>query len=227
MNVRQNDVGDPSGAGRAGSRVTTALVVGGAWPALAELIRPAVDRVELRRIADLHDGDGVGANVIVLPTLAAVRELRALAVLPAPRPPVLVVTPAIAPGDVLTVLRSGVRSILVEGQYTRADLLDAVRATAAGQTRLSAGPLAAVVDHVQTGPVGGAEPDRPLLTPRELEILELIAGGETNTTIAQRLALAEKTVRNRVSQIYLKLHVDNRDGAVLWWLGNAEAADRR
>ncbi|HTI21842.1 MAG TPA: response regulator transcription factor [Kutzneria sp.] len=203
--------------------MTTAIVVSGALPGLAELIRPAVDRVELRRLADLHDGDGVGANVIVLPTLAAVRELVALAVLPAPRPPVLVVTPAIVPGDVLTVLRSGVRSILVEGQYTRADLLDAVRATAAGHSRLSAGPLAAVVDHVQTRPAAEPEPGRQLLTRRELEILELIAAGESNVVIAQRLALAEKTVRNRVSQIYLKLRVGNRNEAVLWWLGHADA----
>ncbi|GAA4263311.1 LuxR C-terminal-related transcriptional regulator [Dactylosporangium darangshiense] len=211
-------------ASRARPPVTTALVLGGAGHKLAELIRPAVDNVEVRRLADVLDGDGAGANLIVLPTLAAVRELAALAALPAPRPPVLVVTPAIGPGDVLTVLRSGVRSILIEGQYTLADLLDAVRATAAGHSRLSSGPLAAVIDHVQTGPAGSwPPPTRQLLTRRELDIMELLAAGEANAAIARRLALAEKTVRNRVSQIYLKLKVNNRDEAMLWWAGRAGA----
>ncbi|MGI5240215.1 LuxR C-terminal-related transcriptional regulator [Dactylosporangium sp. CA-139066] len=205
--------------------MATALVIGGAGDALAELIRPAVQRVEVRRLAEVRDGDGAAANLIVLPTPAAVRELAALAALPAPRPPMLVVTPAISPAEVLTVLRSGVRSILVDGQYTLADLLDAVRATAAGHSRLSPGPLAAVVDHVQTRPVEmGPDPARSILTPRELDIMELLVAGEANGAIAERLALAEKTVRNRVSQIYLKLRVSTRDEAVLWWVGRVDTA---
>jgi DNA-binding NarL/FixJ family response regulator len=50
----------------------------------------------------------------------------------------------------------------------------------------------------------------PELTPRELEMLELIAGGLDNPTIARRLFLSEKTVRNRVSAILTKLHARSR-----------------
>ncbi|MER7275775.1 response regulator transcription factor [Dactylosporangium sp. NPDC000244] len=199
--------------------MTKVLVVSGAGHALAELIRPAADSVEVRPLIDVLGGDAPAVDVIVLHTLAPVRELAALATLPGPRPPVLIVTHAIVPGDVLTALRSGARSLLVEGQYTRADLLDAVHATAAGHSRLSPIPLSVVVDHVQSRPTElGPGPFRQPLTRRELDIMELLAAGEPNAAIAHRLALAEKTVRNRVSQIYLKLQVSNRTEAIVHWL---------
>jgi DNA-binding NarL/FixJ family response regulator len=52
------------------------------------------------------------------------------------------------------------------------------------------------------------------LTPREREILELIATGAPNLAIATRLILSEKTVRNNVSNIFTKLHVTDRAAAV-------------
>ncbi|WP_433055720.1 LuxR C-terminal-related transcriptional regulator [Dactylosporangium sp. CS-033363] len=199
--------------------MTKVLVISGTGHALAELIRPVADGVEVRPIVDVLGGNTPAADVIVLHTLSPVRELAALATLPGPRPPVLIVAHAIVPGDVLTALRSGARSILVEGQYTRTDLLDAVIATAAGHSRLSPGPLSVVVDHVQSRPPEhGSGPFRQPLTQRELDIMELIAAGEPNAVIAERLALAEKTVRNRVSQIYLKLQVNNRTEAIVHWL---------
>jgi DNA-binding NarL/FixJ family response regulator len=199
--------------------VTKVLVVSGAGHALAELVRPAADDVEVRPLVEVLAGIGAGVDLLVLHTTAAVRELAALAALPGPRPPVLIVTNGIVPGDVLTALRSGARSILVDGQYTRADLLDAVRATAAGHSRISPAPLSVLVDHVQTRPAElGPGSFRQPLTRRELDIMELLAAGEANGAIADRLQLAEKTVRNRVSQIYLKLHVSSRTEAIVCWL---------
>ncbi|MGI5246931.1 LuxR C-terminal-related transcriptional regulator [Dactylosporangium sp. CA-139066] len=199
--------------------MTKVLVVSGAGHALAELVRPAADAVEVRPLAEVLAAGGGGADLIVLHTTAAVRELAALAASPAPRPPVLIVTNGIVPGDVLTALRSGARSILIDGQYTRADLHDAVRATAAGHSRLSPSALSVLVDHVQSRPLEhGPGPFRQPLTRRELDIMELLAAGEPNGSIADRLDLAEKTVRNRVSQIYLKLQVNNRTEAIVHWL---------
>lgn len=53
------------------------------------------------------------------------------------------------------------------------------------------------------------------LTQREGEILELLAEGSSNQDIARRLEIAEKTVRNRLSTIFSKLHVNNRTEAAL------------
>ena len=55
----------------------------------------------------------------------------------------------------------------------------------------------------------------PELTPREREILTLMAKGDVNATIARRLGLSEKTVRNNVSNIFTKLRVTNRAAAVV------------
>jgi DNA-binding CsgD family transcriptional regulator len=61
------------------------------------------------------------------------------------------------------------------------------------------------------------------LSSREAEIIALIAAGHTNGLIAQRLFLAEKTVKNHVNKIYAKLGAASRSDAVARWL--ADAAD--
>jgi DNA-binding NarL/FixJ family response regulator len=53
------------------------------------------------------------------------------------------------------------------------------------------------------------------LTPREREVLALLAVGEPNKAIARRLAISAKTVGNHVEHIYAKLGVGNRAGAAL------------
>jgi DNA-binding CsgD family transcriptional regulator len=60
-----------------------------------------------------------------------------------------------------------------------------------------------------------AAPAFPVLSSREHDILELIAGGLSNPAIAQRLALSEKTVRNNVSSIIAKLRVADRAEAIV------------
>ncbi|MBN6057079.1 response regulator transcription factor, partial [Nonomuraea sp. RK-328] len=55
----------------------------------------------------------------------------------------------------------------------------------------------------------------PQLTPREREILSLIAAGRSNPQIASALFLSPKTVRNNVSNIFAKLHVADRTEAIV------------
>jgi DNA-binding NarL/FixJ family response regulator len=56
------------------------------------------------------------------------------------------------------------------------------------------------------------------LSKRESEVMDLIARGESNGQIAQRLFLSEKTVKNHVNRIYAKLGVDSRVTAIGLWL---------
>jgi DNA-binding NarL/FixJ family response regulator len=60
------------------------------------------------------------------------------------------------------------------------------------------------------------ELEAPKLTERELEIITALSRGCANKEIARDLAISEKTVRNHVSNIYKKLHVYDRLGAVLY-----------
>ncbi len=52
------------------------------------------------------------------------------------------------------------------------------------------------------------------LTPREMEVLELLATGDTNQAIAEKLVITVRTVKKHASNIYGKLNVDNRTQAV-------------
>jgi DNA-binding NarL/FixJ family response regulator len=54
------------------------------------------------------------------------------------------------------------------------------------------------------------------LTPRELDVLKLIAGGLCNRDIAQELAISEKTVKNHINNIFSKLHIYDRSQAILY-----------
>ncbi len=54
-----------------------------------------------------------------------------------------------------------------------------------------------------------------LLTPRERDLVELIAQGRDNAQIAARLSLSEKTVRNHITRIFAKLEVENRSQAIV------------
>jgi DNA-binding NarL/FixJ family response regulator len=58
------------------------------------------------------------------------------------------------------------------------------------------------------------------LSTREIEVMSMIAGGQTNPEIAAHLFLAEKTVKNHVRRIYSKLGVHNRPAAIAHWLAN-------
>jgi DNA-binding NarL/FixJ family response regulator len=71
---------------------------------------------------------------------------------------------------------------------------------------------------------GGGGPQR--LSAREVEVMSLIADGQTNGEIAARLFLAEKTVKNHVRRIYSKLGVGSRPAAIAYWRQAADPAHR-
>lgn len=88
--------------------------------------------------------------------------------------------------------------------------LDAARRAFA---RLGAAPDAARVDALARGAAGGGA---HRLTPRELQVLRLVATGKTNKAIAAALSLSEKTVDRHLSNIFTKLNVPSRAGAVAY-----------
>ncbi|MFE6719806.1 response regulator [Streptomyces albidoflavus] len=106
-------------------------------------------------------------------------------------------------------------------QINGADLVSAVRTVASGTSMLDPRTTARVMARLRGGPADSrpAEPEQPSvldrLSPREREILELIGEGLTNREIAERLYLAEKTVKNRISAILSKLGVGRRIQAAM------------
>jgi len=94
-------------------------------------------------------------------------------------------------------------------------MLRAIRAVAHGESLL--GPsVAHKVMHRFSALPGKQTPLVDDLTPRELEVLKLIAGGLCNRDIAQQLTISEKTVKNHINNIFSKLHINDRSQAILY-----------
>ena len=93
------------------------------------------------------------------------------------------------------------------------DLVDTVRRVAAGQSMLDPAMTAAVLERVRNGPPKDKELEA--LTAQEQKILELIGEGLTNRQIAERMFLAEKTVKNYVSHLLAKLGLERRTQAAV------------
>jgi two-component system, NarL family, response regulator DevR len=99
-------------------------------------------------------------------------------------------------------------------QVRGTDLVSAVRLVAAGQSLLDPAVTQRVIERIRQGP---QEPDElRSLTDQERRILELVAEGLTNRQIAERMYLAEKTVKNYVSSILAKLGLERRTQAAVF-----------
>jgi DNA-binding NarL/FixJ family response regulator len=99
-------------------------------------------------------------------------------------------------------------------QIKGTDLVDAIRKVAAGQSLLDPAVTARVLERLRKGP----EEDERLarLTDQERKILDLIAEGLTNRQIAEQMYLAEKTIKNYVSNLLAKLGMDRRTEAAVY-----------
>jgi two-component system, NarL family, response regulator YdfI len=142
-------------------------------------------------------------------TLANLQALNASS-----RPPACVVLTDDGPeGWVAEVLRAGIRAILPR-QASGSEIVAAVEAAATGLVVLHRdlvdSLLPAVSPHTRDLPA----PAQQALTPREIEVLGMIAEGVGNKTIAWRLGISEHTVKFHVGSIFAKLNASSRTEAV-------------
>jgi two-component system response regulator DevR len=93
-------------------------------------------------------------------------------------------------------------------------LVDSIRQVAMGRSLIAPEVIARVMDRVRNGTPNDAK--LASLTDREREVLDLIAEGLTNRQIAERLFLAEKTVKNYVSSLLAKLSMQRRTQAAVF-----------
>jgi DNA-binding NarL/FixJ family response regulator len=119
---------------------------------------------------------------------------------------VLVLTTYDTDADVLPALKAGATGYLLKDS-PRAELFRAVRAAHRGESVLAPSVAARLVTQLRT-------PAQDTLSDRELEVLSLIAQGETNRGTAARLFISEATVKTHLLHIYEKLDVNDRAAAV-------------
>ena len=100
-------------------------------------------------------------------------------------------------------------------QIRGSDLVGAVRTVAAGGSLLDPRTTAQVMERLRSGPAADQSDPLAELTDREREILDLIGEGLTNRQIGERLFLAEKTIKNYVSNLLAKLGMERRTQAAV------------
>ncbi|MEU7905111.1 response regulator transcription factor [Actinoplanes sp. NPDC049118] len=112
---------------------------------------------------------------------------------------------------VFATLRAGASGFLLK-DIRPADLADAVRVVARGEALLASTVTRRLLDRFAAGLPAGPGPDRRLdpLTPREAEVLTLVARALTNAEIAERLFLTQATVKTHISAILTKLGLRDR-----------------
>ena len=152
-------------------------------------------------LMDLHLGASTGVE--------ATREIARLH----PEVGVLVVTMMDDDDSVFAAMRAGARGYLLKGAAPT-EIERAIRAVANGEVILGAAIAGQAVSFLAGARNTGPTPF-PDLTDREREVLDLVARGLDNATIARRLSLSPKTVRNHLSNILTKLQVPDRAQAIV------------
>jgi DNA-binding NarL/FixJ family response regulator len=130
-----------------------------------------------------------------------------------PAPAVIVLTMFEDDDSVFAAMRAGARGYLLKGAE-QDEIVRAIRAVAAGEAIFGPEIASRVIAHFATGG-GSVNASFPQLTDREREVLEMVAAGKGNATIAHELAISLKTVRNHVSNIFTKLQVSDRAAAIV------------
>jgi DNA-binding NarL/FixJ family response regulator len=191
--------------------MTAALLV---RPRQSELTVAVVDDHPVSALLSLVDGITLvptpeAADVLIVGSVAALHRARRSA----PDAAALVITASDDGDSVFGAMRAGARGYLLE-DASRDDLVRAIRGVAAGEMILGPAIAARLTELMirQSQPARHPFPD---LTTREREILDLIAQGKDNGTIARQLFLAPKTVRNNISLIFSKLGVAGRSAAIV------------
>ncbi len=184
-----------------------------------ELVGEAATGEEAVRLAEELLADVVLMD-LKMPGIGGIEATRAI-VGRNPHTGVIMVTMFEDDESVFAALKAGARGYVLK-DADRGMLLRAIRAVARGEALLGAPIARRVLEQFSVPPPMPAPPrlerSSPLfdeLTPRELEVLRLIAQGLKNREISERLVISEKTVGNHISNIFVKLQVNDRSQAIV------------
>jgi DNA-binding NarL/FixJ family response regulator len=148
-----------------------------------------------------------------MPDVSGFEATRAI-VTTSPHIRILVLTMSDDEESIFSALRAGARGYLLKGSG-REEILRAIRAVAAGEAIFGSGVTPRIVSFLTDPHFAGGPPELAGLSSREREILDLMAAGHNNTSIAGELFINQKTVRNYITNIFSKLQVADRSEAIV------------
>jgi DNA-binding NarL/FixJ family response regulator len=151
-----------------------------------------------------------------MPGLTGVETTRRISGM-SPLARVVVLTISADDEDVMNAVMAGACGYLLK-DASIGQLLAGIRAAAAGESLISPQIAAKLLQRLRAGGADevAAETIRAELSDRELEVLRLIANGKDNAEIAKELFISPKTVKNHISNILMKLQIDNRIQAAVY-----------
>jgi DNA-binding NarL/FixJ family response regulator len=172
-----------------------------------EVVGEAADGSETVRLAERHKPDVILLD-LEMPNLDGVATLEKLRDIGS-ETRTIVFTAYDTDERILGALRAGARGYLLKGA-SRTEIFDAIRTVYSGGSLLGPAVTTRLLEHIEQGD----EQERSnSLTPRELEVLALLARGRRNSEIADALFVSERTVKFHVSSIFGKLGAENRTEA--------------
>ncbi len=174
-----------------------------------EIVGEAADGMEAARLAADLLPDLVLMD-LTMPKGGGIEATRRIAA-SVPATAVLILTVSENRDDLLDALKAGARGYVLKGVPSDG-LVHAVRAVSNGEVYITPALATSILHEMTTG--DKADPIEQL-TPRERDILELVAEGRTNREIGEQLFLAEKTVKHYMTNVLQKLHVRSRVEAAL------------
>jgi DNA-binding NarL/FixJ family response regulator len=135
----------------------------------------------------------------------------------APLTRVVVLTISDQDGDVMNAILAGACGYLLKDSSIQ-ELMRGINAAAIGESLISPHIAAKVLQRVRASMTlpDAAESIRTELSDREIEVLKLIANGKDNADIAAELCISPKTVKNHISNILMKLQIQNRIQAAVY-----------
>ncbi|MET0481245.1 MAG: response regulator transcription factor [Mycetocola sp.] len=164
--------------------------------ALAQEHRPDIVLMDLRMpVADGAELDGAAATARIIDTVPGTR--------------VLILTTYETDDHILGAIEAGASGYLLKAA-PQEEILAGVRSVVGGQTVLAPAIAAKLVARMRQDKL----PARPKLSTRELEVLRLVAAGDSNPAIAKRLFISEATVKTHLLHVFEKLGVSDRTRAV-------------
>src|SRR6187200_1432330 len=151
-----------------------------------------------------------------MPGMGGVEATRHISTI-APLTRVVMLTISDQDNDVIDAILAGACGYLLKDSSIQ-ELIAGIRAASAGESLISPTIAAKVLQRLraQSKDIHAAETIRAELSDRELQVLKLIANGKDNAQIARELFISPKTVKNHISNILMKLQIENRIQAAVY-----------